>query len=449
LAQTGESWLKYERNGKGYGYDHIVAQRLDNGEIKYQVDQHIKTDIAGFNPQDITQKGFYIVDRAMNPVSIDLHIKFHTKKIIVKGNCLNGIMYLTKIDETEKSLDYEIPFQDVYFEIVLGKLIFHRKDEKNFVLKLFNPIELKTNEYYVRINRQDENGMEATIKERISMHYQFDKNGRIKKIDFVETNTCSYPTDAVNAQNIDYINTADGLTLTVRSKKMFPNVFKVNRANIQINWKDIPFNEFCFRDNRQKAVKKEEINGEYKAVIKFESPFPLTKKLKIPKKKEKFASFLADTEFIKPSDDSIRKKLAEIRGEEKDPFLLVRKLLLWVYSHVKTEYIAETLSGPEVLQKKRGKCSEYTTLFASLSRAAGIPTRIAFGEATNGKNWVGHLWCEVWLGEWIAVDAAAGIFINSPSHIKLIDSPTLMGTQKVRWKLVDNLEIDVLDFKEY
>jgi transglutaminase-like putative cysteine protease len=230
---------------------------------------------------------------------------------------------------------------------------------------------------------------------------------------------------------------------------MFSNVYNVSRANIQIYWKDIPFDKFCFRDNRQKAVKKEEINGEYNAVITFKSPFPLTKKLKIPKNKENFTAFLQDTEFIKPSHAAIQETLEEIRADEKDPFLLVRKLLLWVYGYVKTEYIAETLSGPEVLSKRKGKCSEYTTLFASLSRAAGIPTRIAFGEATNGKSWVGHLWCEVWLGEWIAVDAAAGIFINSPSHIKLIDSSTLMGTQKIRWKLVDNLVIDVLDFKEY
>jgi transglutaminase-like putative cysteine protease len=91
---------------------------------------------------------------------------------------------------------------------------------------------------------------------------------------------------------------------------------------------------------------------------------------------------------------------------------------------------------------------EFSTLFASLARAAGIPTRIVFGEALNGKNWVGHMWCEVWLGEWIAVDAAAGIFVETPSHIKFIDSPTVMGTQKIRWKLVDNLGIDILAFQK-
>jgi transglutaminase-like putative cysteine protease len=126
----------------------------------------------------------------------------------------------------------------------------------------------------------------------------------------------------------------------------------------------------------------------------------------------------------------------------------VKNLLLWVYENIGTEYIAETLSGPEVLKRKRGKCVEFSTLFASLARAAGIPTRVAFGESLSGYNWVGHMWCEVWLGEWTAVDAAAGTFVESPSHIKFVHSPTVMGTQKIRWKLVDNLGIEILTFQK-
>ena len=42
--------------------------------------------------------------------------------------------------------------------------------------------------------------------------------------------------------------------------------------------------------------------------------------------------------------------------------------------------IPETLSGPEVLQCRNGKCSEFSTLFASLARSLGIPTRIVLGD---------------------------------------------------------------------
>jgi len=54
----------------------------------------------------------------------------------------------------------------------------------------------------------------------------------------------------------------------------------------------------------------------------------------------------------------------------------------------------------------------------------------------------------VWLGEWIAVDPSFGAFVAGPSHLKFIDSPTVEGTQGVRFKLVDNLQIEILDFQE-
>jgi hypothetical protein len=58
------------------------------------------------------------------------------------------------------------------------------------------------------------------------------------------------------------------------------------------------------------------------------------------------------------------------------------------------------------------------------------------------------LWNEVWLGDWTTVDASQGSFVTGPSVVKFVDSPTGMGTQHVRWKLVDNLGLEILDFTE-
>ncbi|MFQ6003745.1 MAG: hypothetical protein ACE5KJ_08360, partial [Candidatus Zixiibacteriota bacterium] len=55
-AQTRDYWLKMERKGTGFGYEHITVRQVENGYFEYHFDQHQKTDIAGFNPQDIIQK---------------------------------------------------------------------------------------------------------------------------------------------------------------------------------------------------------------------------------------------------------------------------------------------------------------------------------------------------------------------------------------------------------
>jgi hypothetical protein len=447
-AQTRESWQKLERNGQGYGYDHIIAEDLANGNIKYEIYQTIKTDIAGYNPQDITQKGHYIVDENMNPLALDFHIKFKSRETHIKGEKRNGTLYLTRQVNSEEIQKQEIPFDEVYFEVVLGNVIFQKKDLGNFKLKVFNPVEGKVNDYDIEVIPDDKGSIIAKVRERITMIFYIDKKGRVKQIKFVELNSRSYVTTARNARKINYLNTADGLTLTIQCKPQFPNVWDINKAQVSIKWKGIPFEQFNFADNRQRAIDKVQNGNEYEAVLEINKPLPPSNDASFPIQDEKFAPFLKDSEFIKPNDPAIRKQLLEIKGDEKDALSLVKNILLWVYENIGTEYIAETLSGPEVLKRKRGKCVEFSTLFASLARAAGIPTRVAFGEALNGKNWVGHMWCEVWLGEWIAVDAAAGILIENPSHIKFIDSPTVMGTQKIRWKLVDNLGIEILTFQK-
>lgn len=447
-AQKRESWQKLERKGQGYGYDHIIAQDLANGNIKYEIYQTIKTDIAGYNPQDITQRGYYIVDESMNPVALDLHIKFKYRETHIKGENRDGILYMTRQINNEEIQKREIPFDGVFFEVVLGSIIFQKKELGHFRLSVFNPVEGKVNEYDVEVILEDNGSIIAKARERITMIFEIDTKGRVKQIKFVELNSRSYVTTAKNAKRINYLNTADGLTLTVQCNPHFPDVWKINKAQISIKWKGIPFEQFRFEDNRQKAIAKVQNGKEYEAVLEIAKPLSPSSDVSFPVNNERFTPFLEDSEFIKPSDPAIREQLLEIKGDEKDALSLVKKILLWEYENIGTEYIAETLPGPEVLKRKRGKCVEFSTLFASLTRAAGIPTRVVFGEALSGNNWVGHMWCEVWLGEWIAVDAAAGILVENPSHIKFIDSPTVMGTQKIRWKLVDNLGIEMLTFQK-
>ena len=109
--------------------------------------------------------------------------------------------------------------------------------------------------------------------------------------------------------------------------------------------------------------------------------------------------------------------------------------------------IAETLSGPEVLQSKQGKCSEHATLLASLARSLGIPTRIVLGLRMAGGQWMGHMWNEVYVGRWITVDTTVNEVGDSMELVKLVHSDTVFGTQPVRWKLTESLDVAIEDFQ--
>ena len=448
LAQTKDYWFKIERKGTGYGYEHITISKLENGYLKYTLEQHIKTDVAGFNPQDIVLKGTYIVDTDFLPVSFNQYFKSQIKNIHISGRYTDSLMQLTVEDEEGEVRESMMPFQDTYFDVVLADLILKMEDEKIFNLRIFSPTDLKIDSIYVEVTRSDTKELEATVTDILTMKYLIDRQGWVKQIQFVELNIREYLTDSEDAQDITYLNTADGLTLTVKNKRSFPNVYKVNEAQIQLKWRDIPFDEFNLEDNRQKVMKKTLTKDNYEVILEIKKATPASKGITVPIVDEKFAPFLKNTEYIQPGEFTIHQKMIEIQKNERDAFILVQNILSWISDNITVDIIAETLTGPEVLKERRGKCSEYAILFASLARAAGIPVKVVLGQVISGNLWIGHMWNEVWLGEWMAVDPTAGIFVSGPSHVKLVDSHIVMGTQRVRMKLVDNLSIEILDYKE-
>jgi len=61
-----------------------------------------------------------------------------------------------------------------------------------------------------------------------------------------------------------------------------------------------------------------------------------------------------------------------------------------------------------------GDCNEHAVLLAALGRAVGVPTRLVAGVVYVDGAFLYHAWCEVWLGEWVAVDPAFGRFRRTP-----------------------------------
>jgi len=445
FSQINEAWVKYERNGKGFGYEHIEVFKLEDGNTRYNIYQVIKTKGAGFS-QEIIQDGHYVVDEYLKPVSLQFDIEAPPNKISLTGKCENGILFLNKEYENSDKEQYEIPMDFVYFDVVMGKVILWKKYEKEFWLKVFNPFETKVNEYFVEIKRTKEGGIFAVLKERITINMLIDSQGRVKRTVFQELDANAVLTDSIDAKEIDYLKTDNELTLTIKNEPTIPDFYDVEKAIIQVKWEDISFEAFQFEDYRQKEIKREESENVYSVTLDIQKPSDITIKTS-QMEYRKSLPFLEETEFIKPDDPSIQTKLEEIRSNVKGGnYSFVKEILLWIYGNIKATHIVENLSGPEVLKRGIGKCTEYAALFSSLTRGAGIPTKIVFGVSQIDNMWTGHIWCEVWLGDWLAVDPSNGIFIFNPSHIKFTDSPSLLGHQTLWWRLVDNLRIQVIEF---
>jgi len=222
--------------------------------------------------------------------------------------------------------------------------------------------------------------------------------------------------------------------------------FRSLKSAIRVNWEDVDFAEFNFTDNRQELVSHTEADRAHEVlldIVKDQRDF--AGRVTLPVTDSEFAPYLADTRFITPSLPEVEDLVGAIRGEETDGWLVTQKMLGWVYQNMQAEMIPQTLTTEEILARRRGKCAEYAIVFAAMARAAGLPTRVALGERYQDGVWIGHMWNEVWLGEWVAVDPSHGQSAPDALLLKFVDSPEVMGTQKVRMGLIGKLGISIED----
>jgi hypothetical protein len=455
LAQTRDFWLKgiRESTGQGYGNIHFVVTEAKDDKIEYRVNAHLKIYI-----DEVFQNGTYLVNSDLSPISFNLRLKSNTRNVSFKGKCSNNLMYLSMTNDSGKVQNLQIPFQDTYFDVILTDLILKRAKEKHFKLKIFDATGLMTQgapgkiqNVQVDITKAGKDKVEATVTDGITTkQYQVNHRGRIEQIKFVEQNVRVYATNAYDAKDISYLL---GSSLEYKTKRVFPNArgHGITKAHMRFTWRDLPFGMFCFKDNRQKPTKQISDNNIYEIILEFTKANAHSAIMKLPVNNEEFGIFLKDSAYIKPNDQAIRQQLVDIRGDEKDAYVIAESIVKWTASNIKFVVNAPILTGPEVLERKTGHCLHHSILCASLARAAGIPTKIVTGFVNlkaDPHRWSAHLWNEVWVGEWIAVDPTRGEFVTGPSHVKFAEASTYLGIQGAVSRLENNLKLEILDFTQ-
>lgn len=165
---------------------------------------------------------------------------------------------------------------------------------------------------------------------------------------------------------------------------------------------------------------------------------------------EGFSEELGSTPFVQSDDVRIRRQAREVLDGETDAVTAARKLGRWVHDHLAKVPMVSVPTAVGVLESKQGDCNEHAVLYASLARAAGLPSRIVAGtvympeEGGGAGAFFYHAWVEVWLGEWIAVDPTFGQLPADATHVKFLEGgPESHGRLLA---LIGRLEMTVEDY---
>lgn len=132
-------------------------------------------------------------------------------------------------------------------------------------------------------------------------------------------------------------------------------------------------------------------------------------------------SLLKPEEDVDIDDEQLQKKLQEIIGGIKNPYLKGKAIYDFIINNIKYESVEHKsgLQKPgETLVSKRGNCADLAKLYITFSRACGIPTRQVDGSIfepniSNLKGILkeGHAWVEIYLPVygWVPVDPTFGL----------------------------------------
>ncbi len=452
--QTREAWTAYVANGQRFGSKHVTVSKEPGGNFRYSIASRVLIDLLGAQEQELKTQEEYVVTEDYQPISISYTRSGPTADLVVKGKARDNVLQLQiSRGDFVSSRSIELTRNRILDACLDDYLIGNSTKDENRRVEFSI---LDSNDWYAHAavaeeqpaaDRQHQWSVDLGVLGQGTM--TFDHDGR-----HLTTTLRTPPIDAVRctAQQASQLQHRklvgrDVLMFPLSKDIGLPNQLK--RLKIRLKWKDVPLSDLQLSDLRQKIAKQAEQAGAHSVDLEITAASPITRSVALPISGSQFQPYLAESLYIKPHDEDISRTAREWAGKEPDTLAAVRTLSREVSKYLQGgTLIAETLSGPEVLHCKQGKCSEFSTLFASLARSIGIPTRIVLGERLAGGQWVGHMWNEAYVGDWITVDTTVDEVGTSFSLIKLTHSDTVLGTQRARFGLTGSLEIEVVDFEK-
>jgi hypothetical protein len=164
--------------------------------------------------------------------------------------------------------------------------------------------------------------------------------------------------------------------------------------------------------------------------------------------KEITSKFLGDDTKFDMQNPIIQNAVKEAVGEETNLYWKARRIYNWVNDTLYYELAGGWNVAPAIIERGNGSCSEYTFVFMSMCRAAGIPARYTGSIAVRGdrasEDEVFHRWCEIYLPPygWFPVDPSRGDSDSPETQAlgfgslskNLLVTTTGAGSEYIGWK---------------
>jgi hypothetical protein len=237
---------------------------------------------------------------------------------------------------------------------------------------------------------------------------------------------------------------------------LLPSHHKIIKLEVKIISGNQELSKYFISDDRQYIEKRDQGNGSISHILIVKShPFSDTDSINLPipiadVEKENLASYLKPTKYIQSEDTEIISLAGEIAGNNSNAWVISKKIYRWIADNITDSYEVVFASAKEVLQLRKGDCTEHAVLFAAIARASGIPTKICMGLVyTPLGGFLFHAWNEVYAGTWVPIDASFKQTMVDATHLKTYEGAMVKFVEQggVITRLIDQLRLEVINYR--
>lgn len=232
-----------------------------------------------------------------------------------------------------------------------------------------------------------------------------------------------------------------------RNNVRFLNPRSIKEITIKITAKDPKIGIPNLEGDNQKVIEK---TNEY-VILKITQP-DLSKDVNIADRTSISKEFLKSNSIINSNDARIVEVANQVNSNNAYKNLV--SLRNWVTDNMSLDLGIVIAPASEIIENKKGTCTEYATILTSLYRAKNIPSRMAMGFVYMGGVWAGHAWSEAYLdNKWVPFDAALpGKGIADAARFRFVSTSLKDGSGDLigegGQKMYGNVRIETLSYKD-
>lgn len=467
-----ESWMGVyiEGNKVGYSFSQETSvNQEDKSLLKFYAESRIKVSRLGGNPIELATIQESLLTQKEMPIETRLRTKMSESETVILAKVEEEKIVFKLGEETVKEISYQEPF---YIGVPLEKIIqedgLYPGAKYNF--KILDPVAYALSDCLFEVIDQEDTMILGEkkklwhVKSELSsliplvVDEWIDEEAVVFKSQtqagFLTTVSVRMSKEKALEESSDNFDIA--FSSVIKPNISLDNPLQIQKMTFKLSGPPMEqMQQFPWDDETQKILRSEKDHLVIQTTSKI---FYKKDALPIPIEDENLKESLEATVFCQSENQDIQTLAQKIIGNEKNSWAAAKKIAEWINQNLTPNYDVGFASAEEILENLQGDCSEHTVMFVALCRAVDLPARAVVGIMYGDGIFAYHMWPEVYVGTWVALDAkwlvkdkTSGEYYTDATHIKFgtsnLDENMFRDMITSISEIIGSLKLEILDYE--